>query len=260
MSDIIQSLWIGEKLSPLEKLSINSFLKNGHKYHLYTYKDVLGIPEGVEVLNGNDIIAEEKIFSFTGWFQKNSFAPFSDIFRYKLLFEKGGTWSDTDAVALRPCRFDSDYVFSSEYSENGKVEANIGFIKAPKGASIMKACFEKALELHDANSTYVATGPRLIREMIERFGLQKYVRDPEVFCPVNWFDAHDLVKPNFLGERLGEPHTVHLWNSVWRYSFDQAPFLKKLLKKIFSKNQCLDRNSKFDQSSLMGQLMNKYNN
>jgi len=258
MSDIIQSLWIGKKLSPLETLSINSFLKNGHNYHLYTYNDVLKIPKGVEVHNGNDIIPEEKIFSFTNSLHKNSFAPFSDLFRYKLLFEKGGIWSDTDAVALRPCRFDSDYVFSSEYSEDGNAGVNIGFIKTPQGAPIMKACFERAIKLHHTNTTYVATGPRMLREMTERFGLQKHVKEPEVFCPINWFNAHDLVKPNFLIDDLGDAHTVHLWNEIWRLRFDQNSFLKKLLKKLFLKNQCLNRNAKFDQSSLMGQLMNKY--
>ena len=43
---VIQGLWIGSELSMLERLSIASFLDNGHDYHLYTYGDVRGIPDG----------------------------------------------------------------------------------------------------------------------------------------------------------------------------------------------------------------------
>lgn len=42
---IIQSLWIGNPLSNLEKLCIQSFLDHGHKFHLYTYADIGGIPK-----------------------------------------------------------------------------------------------------------------------------------------------------------------------------------------------------------------------
>ena len=38
MSNIIQSLWIGTELSNLERLSIKSFIDNGHTYHLYVIK------------------------------------------------------------------------------------------------------------------------------------------------------------------------------------------------------------------------------
>ena len=43
---IIQSFWVGEPLSKLEQLCIQSFLDNGHEFHLYVYDDVQGIPEG----------------------------------------------------------------------------------------------------------------------------------------------------------------------------------------------------------------------
>ena len=42
MKQIIQGLWIGSELSMMEQLSIASFLKNGHDYHLYVYGDVKG--------------------------------------------------------------------------------------------------------------------------------------------------------------------------------------------------------------------------
>ena len=34
-SDVIQSLWIGDRLSVMERLCIQSFLDQGHQFHLY---------------------------------------------------------------------------------------------------------------------------------------------------------------------------------------------------------------------------------
>jgi hypothetical protein len=35
MNDIIQGLWVGPELSVMEQLSVSSFLRHGHQYHLY---------------------------------------------------------------------------------------------------------------------------------------------------------------------------------------------------------------------------------
>ena len=40
MTDILQSLWLGKRLSVMEQLSIRSFLDQGYSFHLYTYQDV----------------------------------------------------------------------------------------------------------------------------------------------------------------------------------------------------------------------------
>ena len=125
----VQSLWVGNKLSELEILSIKSFQKLGHPFILYTYSKVRGIPSGTIVKDGNKIIKKKDLFKF-----KKGLLPFSDIFRYKMLYEKGGYWVDLDMIALKPLRFKEPYVFSSErtiqkgpYRNRTKTEiANIG--------------------------------------------------------------------------------------------------------------------------------------
>ena len=81
MSDIIQSLWIGESLGKMEQLSAKSFIDHGHTYHLYTYGKVENIPEGVIVKDGN-VIGEgfhEKRSGFmegaAGRIPKRTFGP-----------------------------------------------------------------------------------------------------------------------------------------------------------------------------------------
>ena len=46
MSQIIQGLWVGPELSVMEQLSVSSFLRHGHQYHLYVYDDVKNVPAG----------------------------------------------------------------------------------------------------------------------------------------------------------------------------------------------------------------------
>ena len=53
---IIQGLWVGPKLSAMERMSISSFLQNGHDYHLYVYEEVKEIPPGTIVRDGNEIL------------------------------------------------------------------------------------------------------------------------------------------------------------------------------------------------------------
>ena len=84
---IIQSLWYGDKLTTLEILSIKSFLKF-HEFHLYIYTPIDNLnlikSNNFKVKDGNKILDIEKLKL------NYNVLPFSDLFRYKLLYEKGG--------------------------------------------------------------------------------------------------------------------------------------------------------------------------
>ena len=57
MNKIIQGLWIGPELSVMEQLSIASFLRNGHEYHLYVYDELKHVPSGTILKDANQNIA-----------------------------------------------------------------------------------------------------------------------------------------------------------------------------------------------------------
>ena len=76
---LVQSLWVGKPLTDIETYCIRSFQNAGHKFCLYTYGQVKNIPKGVIIRNGNRIISKKDLFKL-----KNTFLPFSDIFRYKM--------------------------------------------------------------------------------------------------------------------------------------------------------------------------------
>src|SRR4026207_1011099 len=144
---VIQGLWIGKGLSVMEQLSIKSFIDNGHEYHLYVYEDVEGIPKGTIIKNADEVVSREHIFRDE---VLKAHVSFSDLFRYKLLLEKGGYWADVDIICLKPFDFKSDYVFAAEKTAKNSDErkkygsncVNGCVMKAPAQSEIMKFCYE----------------------------------------------------------------------------------------------------------------------
>ena len=59
--DVVQGLWIGDRLGAMQQCPIRSFLAAGHEYHLYTYGAVSGVPDGAVVLDAEALIPADKI-------------------------------------------------------------------------------------------------------------------------------------------------------------------------------------------------------
>jgi len=212
VADVIQSLWIGPRLSTMERLTIQSFLHHGHEFHLYVYDDVEGIPEGTRVCDGNEILPRSMIFVYR---DHQSYSGFSNYFRYKLLLDCGGWWVDTDQVCLRPFVTEDDYVFASEPGKQGDDVICAGAIKAPRGSEAMQYAWDVCASKDTATLKWGEVGPRLVAETVHRFGLEKYVRSSRVFCPIGDADWSTIISarcPTLPSESLG----VHLWNERWR--------------------------------------------
>lgn len=76
---IIQSFWYGTELTQIEQLCIKSFLAHGHDFHLYSFNDLIGVPNGCIIKGANQIVSESKVFLDS----RGIIASFSDYFRYK---------------------------------------------------------------------------------------------------------------------------------------------------------------------------------
>lgn len=208
--EVVQALWVEGPLSPLEQLSIRSFLAQGHEYHLYSYGEVPGLPAGARLLPAEEILPASAVFRYRSG---GSYAGFSNLFRYKLLHERGGWWADTDMVCLRPLDFEDDWVFASERLQEGGTLSTTGLVKAPAGNPLCADCFERGSRAEDRDRRWGAVGPRFFHEAVVRHGLTRFVRPPELFCPVDWWRSEELLAP---GEPPAEAYTVHLWNEMWR--------------------------------------------
>lgn len=218
MMNIVQSLWVGNRLSTMEQIAIRSFLEHGHAYHLYTYEPVENLPPGAVELEAEAILPASAIFEYAN---QKSFAGFSNFFRYKLLLERGGWWVDTDVVCLADFDFATPYVFASEEWGDEKLEPikevpASAILKAPPNSEAMQYAWDVCQSKNIADLVWGETGPRLVAEIIRRFALEKYLRPASVFCPVAALKWDTVLQPGRDLRSLAGSHALHLWNEMWR--------------------------------------------
>jgi hypothetical protein len=235
MKIVVQSLWIGDRLSPLEVMCIKSFLDNGHDFHLYTYGDIKNIPLNTTIKDANEILPESEIFRYNN----GSVSAFSNWFRYKLLYERGGWWVDTDIVCNKPFDDNAPQIFTSEFTGEGHKHATTGVIKTILGCSVMKYCWDYCQKRGKLNLPWGEIGPRLLNKAINELNKTELVADPIYYHPFHYEQTNKLIVPNGLSAPE-ESYSLHLWNEMWsRYG--------------------IDKNETYPVDSLYGKLQNKHN-
>ena len=166
--DIMQSLWVGKAIGPLEQLSIRSFLAHGHPFHLYTYEHVEGVPNEVVVKDANEILPQAVIQEF------RVIQQFADWFRYNLLYQRGGWWVDVDTVCLRPFIFPEEIVVSEEGFTRSTLCIPCSPLKAPAGSGFAKWLVDEARKENWKTMDYCAIGPNLVTRAARNFCLHYY--------------------------------------------------------------------------------------
>lgn len=232
---IIQGLWIGSELSVMEQLSVASFLRNGHEYHLYVYGEMKNVPGGCVIKDANEILPSSRIFKYR---QYPSYAGFANFFRYRLLLERGGWWTDTDLICLKPFDFSDQYVFANEIVNGLEVVTN-GILKAPVGSEVMSYACQVCETKDPEKLVWGETGPRLMAEAVKKFSLEKYQQPAEVFCPIGYADWRQVIEPESQLRFNESTRAIHLWNEMWRDSGQ-------------------DKNGAYDPECLYEQLKKKY--
>ena len=211
---IVHGLWIGPQLSALELLTIHSFLNHGHAFHLWTYEPPDNdLPADLILEDANEILHHKHIFRYknknTVGHGKGSLAGYSDIFRYKLLYEKGGWWSDMDITCLKPLDFEAPYVFRNHTLLD--VVGNL--MKCPQGSPLMKSCFEIALENVNEDNTDWLKPVAILNDQIKHYQLSNYIQK-DISNPDRWdiVDQYRLF-PKRIPKRY---YVMHWMNEEWR--------------------------------------------
>lgn len=212
---IIRSLWIGDRLSNLERLCVQSFLENGHEFHLYVYSKVDNVPSGAELRDANDIIPFASIFQDSF----GTYASFSDWFRYQMLYDEGGWWVDMDVICLKYFDFSSEYCFATErLVGNGEILISNAVMKVERGAEFLKEILDHIEHVlgnvNNASICWGEFGPFAIDKVLSSYQCQQYIQKPECFCPVNWDNVEELVKES-RNVDISNSYSVHLWNRLW---------------------------------------------
>lgn len=211
--DFVNGLWIGKTLSPLELLCLNSFTALGHTFRLWMYQQPdTPLPDGVIVMDANDIIPHDQVFAYNNTDQfghgKGSYAGFSDVFRYKLLYENGGWWTDMDVVCVKPLVFDEPYVFRTHH--NFDVVGNI--MKCPPRSPCMFDCYNEAVLSVNALNTNWHLPIEILNRNIVKHQLTSFINEmsnPDKWLTVRLYLLWNMpVKPNW--------YVIHLMNEEWR--------------------------------------------
>jgi len=232
MLPIIHMFWHGRPLSILEQLSMQSFLDHGHELHLYVYEKPNNVPAKVTIKDARDILPFDCLFYLK---KRGSVSQFSDWIRYKILYEQGGIWADTDVICLQAFDYESDYIFGLESDDI----ANVAVLGLPKGdflAEWMLNICNKPNQIMPYDS-YKEKKRKIKRKLLNRgkeyikwgewgpWGLSSAAKHLGLFHhalpfwhfyaigPDNWqtiFDSSFSENPDF----LKNCKAIHLWNDM----------------------------------------------
>jgi hypothetical protein len=210
---IVHALWIGEYLSDMELMTIRSFIHQGHSFYLWLYKPLkTPLPEGTVCMDAAMIIPEERIFRYRYKNQfghgKGSLGGFSDIFRYKLLFEHGGWWTDMDMTCLKPLNFTEPYVFRTH-----QILTLVGnLMKCPPKSELMRICYERAFREVNADNRDWHKPIQILADEVKFFKLENYIRD--FTNPDSW----KLIRKMLVGKTSIPKHwyAIHWVNEEWK--------------------------------------------
>lgn len=211
---LLSGLWIGSRLSPLERACIVSFMQRGHGFDLYTYEPVEGVPEGCRIVTAESIVPRERVFVQAAGEGQGSVAGFSDLFRYELLLRQGGWWVDLDVFCLSAALPEEEVVIARQ----GPMVVNGAVLKFPPGhpliAAARTACDTKASEC-----AWGEIGPDLLTRLVREMDLQSAVLPPQTFYPIDWPHYWAVLDPRRSADVLQRMHgasCLHLWNEMLR--------------------------------------------
>ncbi|MFG5381955.1 hypothetical protein [Yoonia sp. R2-816] len=239
----VGALWIGGSLTWLEQLCLKSFVAHGHETTLFTYNEVKGVPDGVIIRDGREIVD-------TGDFVKHarteSVALFSDLFRFHMIQKTPGIiYVDTDVYCLRPLDIDEPNLFGYESMERDRGRLNGAVLRlAPESPllsemlSFMEDEYPEPTWLSPAWKRQMAErraggdpvhvsempwgiwGPLGITNLARSTGEAKHAKPPEFFYPVHFKERISLFKRPMKVERFltENSYTIHMWAPIKRYA------------------------------------------
>lgn len=217
------SLWVGRPLNKIEITCLSSFIYHGHGFKLFVYDMNLKVPEGVQKLDANQIISSDKIFK-----TDNSYGPFADMFRYKMIQQTGLTWTDTDNICLqRKWKF-GQYLFGMQGGPH-KLVAN-GILRSPKDSDFINELVDISQLYNKKHIKWGEIGPQLVTEKIKEYKLEKYIQSPEVFYPIDYWEWKQIFNPEDVNKVLSScsnSHTLQIWNQMLNRSGVSGDSFKK---------------------------------
>lgn len=228
----LNSLWIGPSLPPVQRLCLASAVATGCRVRLFTYDKVEGIPEGVEIADGREVLGLDKMVRHR---KSQSVALFSDRFRYEILGKGLGAWIDTDMLFLKAPTTSRDYLVGWEDA----TLVSAGFIWIRPGHPLIDQLRQQAfdefpipgwfpawkksyLELrkrvgfpkHVSDLEWGVIGPNLLTWLLRQNGMLDGAQPVSWSCGLPWDERHEIGRGDYDWRAWINDKTVciHLWN------------------------------------------------
>lgn len=261
---VFRGLWLGDGLSPLHRACLQSFVKRGWSFELYTYGPLDAGP-GIELRDAAEIISEDQIFYFSDPLTGGrDIGPFSDLFRAKLLLDKGGWWCDVDTICLSNEIPHLRYAWSREWPLSDPNEVSNGLIACPAGDPLMQELHNRCRAAAAESLTWrQQLGNRIFSSCLVDLHLPLDMSGSyEVFCPLVWVETFKMWLPDFteeLSERISSSYFIHVYCTMAKVigiDLSVLPPAGSFLDKVFQKfGDATDRDRpRYDSGTVKGMV------
>lgn len=212
----VAMLWFGNPMTGIQRLSIRSFLHFDHEVTIFTYGSIEA-PDGVKFADASEFLPKSSLF-----LSHDSYAAFSDVFRYRMLAATDYIWADADTICLKPDWDFGEYLFA--YQEPFKVTNNI--LSYPKDSNLARKLIEESI--YEEGKAYDNLGPVLLTRLVAELGLGGYVLPQETFNPLHWTEyalPYQVDKTEQVLSKCEGAHAVSLSNYLLKfYGYDRENF------------------------------------
>lgn len=226
------TFWSFAPFTYIERVCLKSMLAAGHSVDVYTYDEMLKVPEGATVRDAREVSPRDSvIFNKCG-----NPSLFADLFRYRGLERGLGTWVDMDVILLRNLGdlgrhifgFASDRVINNAILRLPPDSAFFAYIDRlmqdpvpiPEHWRMRKKVMQRCRAAVGHPQPVEAMkrgviGPEALTHFLFANGLARLAQPVDVFYPVHWRQVATLFDRNAEIERRLTERTraVHLWNA-----------------------------------------------
>lgn len=227
--DTVHMLWVKGQLGRLARLSLASFRKQGFSVSLWSYDTAALAGCDAEIRDAAAVVPFE-----------GDMSALSSLFRYKLLADRGGLWSDMDVVAMAgPATLPAGAFVASErrrpfrHSEPTATGEALTQVTncfmgspAPQPGGLWQRAATAVASLSPEDRSWENVGPHLLsRLMIEHSDHGAEILPTDTVDPVAWWNV-----PAYFLEARDPPEApfMHMYSSIWsRRDVDsEKPFPK----------------------------------
>lgn len=222
--ETVHSFWHGESLSAYQLLCLRSFAAHGYRIVLYRYDADLAVPDWLETKNAAEILPPDRVLRYSSSKGRGGVVAHTNLFRYALLHQLGGWWTDPDVLLLKADLPQTEMFFAAS-GQRDLVSTNL--LKFPSRHPILADAIERPAALEAAG--LAQSGQPLLTALLKQRGLAQLCQPRALTTPIPWYEVDLLFDPDRAEEirsRCADSLALDLHDEVWRGAgipYDLAP-------------------------------------